>query len=157
MYRAHDFPDDNGLRDASNVQQKSMVPTVSVAITAFPAHLAYGTVHLLAGKSEDDLVRVLFLPRIGPPEVKQLRVTLNHILAKLEESASAVDSYRERRVMAEANVLSAIEDQPGTSDAALAESSDVELEETAISADGDGLGSHESDIAEVSDTEAVVD
>ena len=54
-----------------------------VAITAVPAHLASGAVYLLAGKSEDDLTRVLFLPKKGPPKIKCLRVTLNQILDEL--------------------------------------------------------------------------
>ena len=54
-----------------------------VAITAVPAHLASGAVYLLAGRSGDDLTRMLFLPKKGPPEIKNLRVTLNQILDEL--------------------------------------------------------------------------
>ena len=58
-----------------------------VAITAVPAHFASGAVYLLAGRSGDDLTRMLFLPKKGPPEIKNLRVTLNRIL---DESAAEV-------------------------------------------------------------------
>ena len=124
LYRANDLPDANGLRDSF-----SLPTTVSVAITAFPIHLTDAKIHLLAGKNGDDLVRVLFLPRRGPPEVKHLRVTLNQILAKLEESAIAVYSY----------------DRLETEDSDLDESSDVESEEAAIPVGGDGSESHDTD------------
>lgn len=60
MYRANDTPDANGLRDAINVQHTP--ETNSIAITAFPAHLVDAKTYLLANRSEDDLVRLLFLP-----------------------------------------------------------------------------------------------
>ena len=65
----------------------------TVNITVFPAHLASAIIYLLPGKDGDDFVRVLFLPDIasggqGAPEVKSLRVTLNQILAELEEAGS---------------------------------------------------------------------
>ena len=67
-----------------------------VYITVFPAHLASARVYLLPGKDGDDFIRVLFLPDTasggpGPPEVKFLRVTLNQILEKLEESKRVKD------------------------------------------------------------------
>ena len=66
-----------------------------VNITVFPNHLASASMSLLSGKDGDDFVRILFLPDTdqeypGPPEVKFLRVTLNQILAKLEEPGTKV-------------------------------------------------------------------
>ncbi|KAM0805151.1 hypothetical protein BDR22DRAFT_833700 [Usnea florida] len=72
----------------------------TVNITVFPAHLASARMYLLPGKDGDDFVRVLFLPDTasggrGAPEVKSLRVTLNQILAKLEEAGRAeADRWR---------------------------------------------------------------
>lgn len=69
--------------------------TIAVAITAFPIHVALATIHLQAGGTGDDLVRILFLPYLlqkGPPVIKKLRVTLNQILTKLEKAARAADA-----------------------------------------------------------------
>ena len=70
---------------------REIIPS-EVNITAFPNHLASATIYLLSSKDGDDFVRILFLPdtrreNSGPPEIKFLRVTLNQILAKLEETA----------------------------------------------------------------------
>ena len=67
----------------------------AVNITVIPNHLASASMLLLSGKDGDDFVRILFLPDTdqenpGPPEVKYLRVTLNQILAKLEEPGTVV-------------------------------------------------------------------
>ena len=82
LYQALDQENEPGIRDSADVHRSSE-RTISVTITAIPAHLASGAVHLLVGKSGDDLTRILFLPRTRPPEIKYLRVTLNHMLDEL--------------------------------------------------------------------------
>lgn len=149
LYRAYDLPDANGLLDSFNPST-----TDSVAITAFPIHLANSKIHLLAGENGDDLVRVLFLPRKGPPEVKYLRVTLNQILAKLEESAIAGNAYRkrvrrshrkERQAKSEEAAVSASEDRLGTEGSDADESSNVDSEEATNSVGGDDSESRDTD------------
>ena len=130
LYQAIDRPRRSGFRDSSNLW---LLPreTIGVAITAFPTHLASATVHLLAGTNADDLVRVLFLPYEGPPEIKYLRVTLNQILAKMKEVARTVISN-----------LKKDDFQGGNYQLSEESSSDLEADEIAMSADGDGSESH---------------
>ncbi|KAK0506980.1 hypothetical protein JMJ35_010680 [Cladonia borealis] len=82
LYQALDQVDRFGFRHSANKFHPSG-NTIEVAITAIPAHLAPGVVYLLVGKSGDDLTRMLLLPKKGPPEIKDLRVTLNQILDEL--------------------------------------------------------------------------
>lgn len=89
IYQAIGRPGD-GLRDALNCHYVADL-TIATAITVFPSHLASAKPYLLAGKDGDDLARMLFLPETGPPEIKDLRVTLNQILARLEEAAGPVN------------------------------------------------------------------
>ena len=91
MYQAVVHPRRCGLRDSFGFHRDPKY-RIMISITAFPMHLTFAEVHLLAGRSGDDLVRLLFLPRRGPPEVKCLRVTLNQVLAKLDEVARAVEA-----------------------------------------------------------------
>ena len=106
---------------------------IVVDITALPAHLAFAKPHLLAGKKKDDHVRILLLPKNGPPEIKYLHVTLNQILAKLEEAARAVESGIYSAWGLEDAAIPAEEDG-GTIEE---ESSVPELEHAAISAEED--------------------
>ena len=95
----HDFKvPDRGGRDTVNLHNRllEIIPS-EVNITVFPNHLASARMFLLSDKDGDDFVRILFLPdtlfeNSGPPEIKFLRVTLNQILAKLDE-ASRVAEY----------------------------------------------------------------
>lgn len=89
LYQAINRPLRNGLRDSTYTWLPAE-STISVAITALPTHLASAEVRLLAGNNWDNLVQILFLPKKGPPEVKNLRVTLNQILDKLEEATRSV-------------------------------------------------------------------
>ena len=97
MYQYIKNPNRRGHRDTVHVHMRSR-KRIAVNITVFPTHLASASKFLLAGKDGDDYVRVLFLPdtlreNSGPPEVKLLRVTLNQILAKLEETARDKEEY----------------------------------------------------------------
>lgn len=116
LYQAIDRPSRDGLRDSCICLPAES--TISVGITALPTHLASGKVCLLAGNNRDDLVRILFLPTKGPLEVKDLRVTLNQILDKLEEAAKSVVLW-EWHIRADTRLEE--------------ESSDMESEEAAIS------------------------
>ena len=73
--------------------------TVALNVTGYPRYLANTQEFLLAGENGDDLVRILFLPlsgQEGPPVIKHLRVTMNQILAKLEETAKSIEpNYEE--------------------------------------------------------------
>ncbi len=100
LYQAIDRPHRNGLRDSLKIQRPPQ-QTIAVSITTFPSHLASARYFLLAGKSGDDLVRILFLPDKGPPELKYLHVTLNQILAELEEVAKAVEPNVEKVFLSE--------------------------------------------------------
>ena len=106
--------------------------TISVAITAIPAHLASGAVYLLVGKSADDLTRMLFLPEKGSPEIKYLRVTLNQILDELATRS--------------AELQASLEPSGYTTEE---DASDIGSEEDSVSADEDGL---DSQLEESSDT-----
>ncbi|KAF6222440.1 hypothetical protein HO133_001526 [Letharia lupina] len=133
--------------------------TIAVAITAFPIHVALATVHLQAGETGDDLVRILFLPYLlpkGPPVIKNHRVTLNQILTKLEKAARAADAdidelfftrdlVRHPRQRAAAWIPKGPQSLPmkmkGGGFGANVEGRDgTELEEAAIAADGDERG-----------------
>ena len=98
----HDFKlFDKRRHDTVKFHKGSMEMISSeVNITAFPNHLASADMFLLSDKDGDDFVRILFLPNTnrdnsGPPEIKFLRVTLNQILAKLDEKAKiALEEHR---------------------------------------------------------------
>ena len=97
LYQAIDPPHKDDLRDSLSFQRPAE-QTIAVNITAFPSHLVFARPYLLVGKSGDDLVRVLFLPAKGPPEIKHLRVTMNQILAELEVVAKAIAPNIEKLV-----------------------------------------------------------
>lgn len=141
LYQAFERSGRNGLHDSLYAYEAPEF-TIAAKITAFPAHLAPAYVCLLVGKCADDLVRVLFFPYSGkgPPEIKHLRVTLNQILAKMEDAARAVElKMRDRRYdwyqwsEGESSVLE------------WEENNEVESEEVAMSADEDEWESHETD------------
>ena len=90
LYQAVDRPHRNGLYESFNIH-RGPEHRIRVNITVIPAHLVKAEIYLLVGKSGDDLLRILFLPSKGPPEIKHLRVTMNQILAKLDETARAVE------------------------------------------------------------------
>ena len=138
LYQAPDQVDSTGFRRSA---QRYVTPkqTVSVAITALPAYLAHAkAVYLLAGKSGDDLTRLLVLPRGGSPEVKYLRVTLNQILDELAtRSAKANESLIEEDasdIESEEAWVTTDEDEL---DSELDESSATRSEVHAMSADDD--------------------
>lgn len=130
LYQAPDQVDSTGFRRSA---QEYLAPKqmVSVTITALPAYLARAkAVYLLAGKSGDDLTRLLVLPRGGSPEVKYLRVTLNQILDELAtRSAKANESLIEE------------------------DASDIESEEARVTTDEDEL---DSELEESSPTRSEV-
>lgn len=135
LYQAIDRPHRDGFHDSCGLWLGADY-TIAAAITAFPTHLAVAIVYLLADKTGDDLARMLFLPAKGPPEIKYLRVTLNQILAKLEEAARAVESNIEDLFRQEFD------------EEAEKESSELEPEEAAMSTGEDELGIPDSDLAE---------
>ena len=95
LYQVLNHGDGSGRRDSA---YKDSPPwdAIEVAITAIPAHLAAGAVYLLVGKRGDDLTRMLFLPKKGPPEIKYLRVTLNQMLDELAtRPAKGLDAFLE--------------------------------------------------------------
>lgn len=132
MYQAIDRPR-NGFRDALNYHYVAEY-TIATAITVFPSHLASAKTYLLAGKDGIDLARVLFLPETGPPEIKDLCVALNQILARLEEAARSV------KVPSMFYGGSEVGSDEESSDE---ESSDVESERAAMSAEEDESGTFE--------------
>ena len=84
------------LRDTV-VKGKPLKETIAVNIIAFPTHFASANMYLLPGEDGDDSLRVVFLPNtpegeLKHPEFKDLRMTLNQILAKLEEFGRAAMS-----------------------------------------------------------------
>ena len=123
LYQAIERTHPDGLRDSSHARRDPQ-QTVAVQITAFPSRLARSYACLLVGKNEDDFVRILFISEV--PEIKHLRVTMKQILAKLEEAARAMEPRIDRLFE---------EEFAGTSEE---ESSEVESEEVAMSADEDG-------------------
>lgn len=129
----------NGLRDGSFRYSC----TTKVKITALPSHLSFADLYLLVGKSADDLVRVLFLPETGrgPPEIKHLRVTMNQILARLEEVARTAEPNIRKRL--QEGSYESSEEQSSVLESE--ESNEVESEEVAMSAIEGGGDSHESE------------
>ena len=127
------LPCRTGYRDFgySRYYQK---PEIVVDITALPTHLAFAEAHLLAGKKEDDHVRLLLLPKNGPPEIKYLHVTLSEVFAALDKAARAVEKLN----IEEYN-------QQHYYDIPEEESSILESEDAAISVEEDGWESYESD------------
>ena len=75
--------------------------SVVANITVIPAHLIPARVCLLVGESGNDFVRILFVLKEGPPQIKHLRVTMNQILAELEEAARDVKPQIEKRLLEE--------------------------------------------------------
>ena len=146
----------NGLRDCFD-DRSQPEHRISIRITTFPNHLANTTPYLLLGKDEDDFVRVLFLPwkEGSPPEIKQLRVTMNQILAKLEEAARAVEPNIEQLFREEFDEGSEEEssDYDEDDEEEISTSADEEEEESigakpeeiALSATEDEQASYESD------------
>lgn len=139
LYQALERTHRDGLRDWPKFMRNSKL---AVKITAFPSHLTSARVCLLAGKSGDDLVRVLFLPQLGkgPPKIKHLRVTLNQILAKMEEVVRAVESNLREHWP---GFFDPSDEESSVSESE--ESRKVESEEVAMSADEDEGGDHESE------------
>ena len=90
LHQAIDRPHRNGLYDSLDTLRKPE-HTITVNITVIPAHLVLADIYLLVGESGDGKIRILFLPTKGPPEIKHLRVTMNQILAKMEEIARAIE------------------------------------------------------------------
>lgn len=137
IYQALYDIDRSGLRDLARID---FWGTSSVIITPIPAHLASGAVCLLVGKSGDDLTRMLFLPIKGPPEIKDLRVTLNQILDEL-----AIRSAKRRRACLE------LKGYPTAEDA-----SDIVSEEASVSTEEDGLGINEEESSDTRSQEAAM-
>lgn len=139
LFQADERTHPNGLRDGSFRYSC----TTKVKITALPSHLFSADLYLLVGKSADDLVRVLFLPETGsgPPEIKHLRVTMNQILAKLEEVARTAEPNIRKRL--QEGSYESSEEQSSVVESE--ESNEVESEEVAMSAIEDGGDSHESE------------
>ncbi len=123
LRQAIDRPHSNGLQDGLNIG-RAPEQTIAANFTAIPSHLASARFFLLAGENGKDLIRILFLPVKGPPEIKYLRVTLNQILEKLAARS--------------AEVLRGIRNEPEWSFEEW--SSDTESEEAAVSADEDEQG-----------------
>ena len=139
IYQALNHVDSSGLRDSAIIIRPPEF-TVSVAITSIPAHLTSGAFYLLVGKSGDDLTRMLFLPKRGPPEIKYLRVTLNQILDELAiRSAKALQAYLER--------VEYRTEEDG---------SDTGSEEASISADEDELRLNEEESSDTRSQEAAM-
>lgn len=120
---------------------------IVVDITALPTHLAFPKVHLLAGKKEDDHVRMLLLPKNGPPEIKYLHVTLSEVFAALDKAARAVEKldieeYNQQHYY---DILEKEISVEEGGDITEEESSILESEDAAISVEEDGWESYESD------------
>ena len=119
---------------------------IVVDITALPTHLAFAKAHLLAGKKEDDHVRMLLLPKNGPPEIKYLHVTLSEVFAALDKAARAVklniEEYNQQHYYDIPEEEISVEEG---GDITEEESSILESEDAAISVEEDGSKSYESD------------
>ena len=90
LYQTPDRVQSIGFCRSAHKYLPSKRTVLVTTISTLPAHLAHAReVYLLAGKSGNDLTRLLILPREGPPEVKYLRVTLNQILDELAKSPRA--------------------------------------------------------------------
>ena len=57
----------------------------AIVLSVMPTRLVGVTTYLLCGDYENDFVRLVLDPNGGPPEIKQLRVTMTQILAKIKE------------------------------------------------------------------------
>ncbi len=143
LRQAIDLPHRNGLRDSLDINREPE-HTIEVNFTAIPSHLASARFFLLVGENGKDLIRILFLPEKGPPEIKYLHVTLNQILEKLAARSAEVlrgglNGYEEwsSDMESEDAGVSADEDEQGNSSSGLEESSDRESKEVAFSADED--------------------
>ena len=136
LYQAIERTHPDGLRDPTYIQRDPEY-TIAVPITAIPNHLISADLYLLVPESEDDFVRVLFLPGLGkrdsPPTIKHLRVTMKEILAEVEEIARAVD--------VRLDLLYREELREGSGE----EGSEVESEGFVMSADEDGWEGYGSD------------
>ena len=161
LYEVFSYRDRDGFRDAGSVGTMRG-HTYSIAITTIPAHLASGAFYLLGGKSGDDLIRLVMLPKKGPPEIKYLRVTLNQILDEwATRSAKSQRAHRESKgwtieedacdIGSEEVPVSVDEDEL---DSELDESSATRSEVSALSADNDRPAVSESE--ESSDTDSEV-
>ena len=139
IYQALDDVDSTGFRRSFH-NYHATADHIEVAITAAPAYLASGAVHLLAGKSGDDLTRMLFLPWKRPPKIKCLRVALNQNLDEL-----AIRSAKRRRACLE------LKGYPTAEDA-----SDIVSEEASVSTEEDGLGFNEEERSETRLQEAAM-
>ena len=128
IYQSINYIDSSGLRGLARIDARSEFAN-PVAITAVPAHLASAAVCLLVGKSRDDLTRMLFLPEKGPPEIKDLRVTLNQILDELATRSAKPQS-------ACLKFIGSTTEE---------DTSDISSEGVPVSADEDGLGINEEE------------
>ena len=127
-------------------------PEIVVDITALPAHLAFAKVHLLAGKKEDDHVRMLLLPNEGPPEIKYLHVTLSEVFAALDKPARAVELYRKEYYQWDYHGIPEEESSILDSEEAVIsveEGGDITEEESSISGSEDAVISVEEDGSEI--------
>ena len=120
---------------------------IVVDITALPTHLAFAEAHLLTGKKEDDHVRMLLLPKNGPPEIKYLHVTMSEVFAALDKAARAVEKlhieeYNQQHYYDIPEEEISVEEG---GDITEEESSVLESEDAAISVEEDGSESYESD------------
>lgn len=121
---------------------------IVVDITALPTHLAFAKAHLLAGKKEDDHVRMLLLPQNGPPEIKYLHVTLSEVFAALDKAARAVELKLNIEEYNRQHYYDIPEEEITVEeggDITEEESNITESEDAAISVEEDGWESYESD------------
>lgn len=145
LYQTIRLPCRIGYRDFgySRYYQKH---EIVVDITALPTHLAFAKAHLLAGKKEDDHVRMLLVPQNGPPEIKYLHVTLSEVFAALDKAARAVELNIEE--CNQQHYYDIPEEEISVEeggDITEEESSILESEDAAISVEEDGWESQESD------------
>ena len=88
LRQAIDLLHKNGFRDDCDVKRAPEYK-IAVNIAPLPSHLVSAEFYLLVKEQSGDTVRILFLPNEGPPELKHLSVTMDQILAKLDEAAKA--------------------------------------------------------------------
>lgn len=146
LYQTIRLPCRIGYRDFGycRYHQKHLIV---VDITALPNHLAFAEAHLLAGKTQDDHVRMLLLPQNGPPEIKYLHVTLSEVFAALDKAARAVEKlnieeYNQQRYHDIPEEEISVEEG---GDITEEESSILESEDAAISVEEDVSERYESD------------
>ena len=149
LYQAHHKAGKYGFRYAFR-RYYSMADSIELAVTAIPAHLASGMIYLLVGRSGDDLMRMLLLPKKGPPEIKELRVTLNQTLDELHSMPLPATIDRgNSEVVSDGVSLSTDEDNSETdednSETDEEESSDTRSEMAAMSADDDSTWGSDSE------------